>query len=226
MDSVEISSPSNLPGFDGGPLPNTFFQHSASARLGIILPGAGYTAQAPLLYYARSVLSAAGADVLLVDRYYSAEPGFAGLPPEDQRAAVRADAIAAWRAGCAQRDYEHVTVIGKSLGTWALADLLMREPAARQADTVWLTPLLRRKWVREAITRCGGRSLFIIGTADPRYDPGLLTEVRENVPATVLVIDGGDHGFEIPGQPIASIQVLERVVAAMQAFTVGHPTAS
>jgi hypothetical protein len=33
-----------------------------------------------------------------------------------------------------------------------------------------------------------------------------------------VVIDGADHGMDIPGDPVASVQGLERIVAALARF--------
>jgi len=209
----------DITGYRGKLVPHTFSRQPGEAsHLGIIFPGMGYTAQMPLLYYARRILLAEGADVMVVEQVYAREQGFLECSREEQRAWVRADAVAAWKTVTCQQDYERVTLIGKSLGTWAMADLLEIDPPAGRAEAIWLTPLLGENWVRQSIVQWGKRSLFVIGTADPSYEPSVLEELRRSTGGEVLAVNDADHSMEIPGQVIASIQVLGRVIAAVMAF--------
>ena len=130
-----------------------------------------------------------------------------------------ADATAAQRAGLAQRGYEDLRLIGKSLGTLAMGHLLTTEQiptAATQA--VWLTPLLRQESLREQVRRHAGRSLFAIGTADPHYDPAYLEEMRAATGGEVVAVDGADHGLDVRGDAVASIQAVAQVIGALQDF--------
>lgn len=56
---------------------------------------------------------------------------------------------------------------------------------------------------------CKIRSFGILGTADFNFK-----KVSINLPKDQLVIDGADHGMEIPGNPMASIEVLHKVIQA------------
>jgi len=146
---VQVQQLPDITGYRGKLVPHTFSRQPGEAsHLGIIFPGMGYTAQMPLLYYARRVLLAEGADVMAVEQVYAREQGFLECSREEQRAWVRADAAAAWKTVTSQQEYERVTLIGKSLGTWAMADLLEIDPPAGRAEAIWLTPLLGENWVR------------------------------------------------------------------------------
>src|SRR6266536_1145288 len=88
LESLEIR------GYDDQPVPNALFESGGEPRrVGMIFPGAGYTAQMPLLWYARCVLQEAGADVLTVDYDYSGLPG--GTDTEER---LQVDVAAAVRA--------------------------------------------------------------------------------------------------------------------------------
>jgi hypothetical protein len=83
---------------------------------------------------------------------------------------------------------------------------------------VWLTPLFKNERLREQIARYGGPSLFVIGTADPHYDAPTLDRLCATTKGEAAVVEGADHGMDIPGDPVASVRGLEQVVAAVSQF--------
>jgi hypothetical protein len=90
-----------------------------------------------------------------------------------------------------------------------------RPPAA---GAIWLTPLLSNKRLRQQIQQYGGPSLFVIGTADPEFDPVELEKMQVATIGEAVVVRNADHGMDIPGDPIASVRALERVVEALDRF--------
>ena len=108
--------------------------------------------------------------------------------------------------------------VGKSLGTVAMSHLLATDARFAQSRQVWLTPVLRNDEVRAQIRRSGPRALVAIGTADPFYDPAYLGDLQAAAKSRVVVVDGADHGLEIAGNVWQSLQILERVTRAIQAF--------
>jgi len=213
FDTLEI------PGYHGEPVPNTFFRQAQEARhAAIVLPGIGYTCQMPLLYYPTRLLLDQGADVLWVEYAYNKRSGFQTLSSSEQERWLRTDVNAACRAVLTQRSYQQVTVIGKSLGTVAMGDLLTTEAMFAHAQAIWLTPLLRHDRLREQIQRSGHRSLFVIGTADPHYHATYLDNVRAATRGDTVVIEGADHSLEISGDVLQSLTVMEQVLRAIQTF--------
>jgi len=209
-----------IAGYRGEPVPNTFRrQQGETARLAILFPGMGYTCDMPLFYYAENLLTEGGADVLRVEYAYGRRPDFGQAPKSEQQRWLLADATASYRAGLAQRPYQDVTLIGKSLGTLAMGHLLTTEErSASGTRAVWLTPLLRQASLRDQVRRHGGPSLFAIGTADPHYDPALLADVQAATRGEVVVVEGADHGFDVPGDALASVHAVEQVVRALMDF--------
>jgi predicted alpha/beta hydrolase family esterase len=192
--------------YHGAPLSNTFMQQKQAARqLGIVLPGMGYTAHMPVLYYPTRLLTNRGADVLCVEYNYYRKPAFA-------------DAAAALEAGLAQRAYERIVLVGKSLGTLAMGHLITTDARLAQAPCIWLTPIVRNETLRQQITQAKPHSLFVIGTADSHYDPGSLAAAVEATRGQRLVIEGADHSLEIAGSISESIRAMEQVVQAVTAF--------
>jgi predicted alpha/beta-hydrolase family hydrolase len=207
-------------GYHDEPVPNRFIRHEGDAdHLAILLPGFGYTSDMPLFYYAENLLTERGADLLRVEYAYNRRPEFAGLPRDERLRWLIADAVAAYRTGLAQRPYRQLTLVGKSLGTLAMAHLLMVEalPPGR-VRAVWLTPLLGEERVRTQITHWSGPSLFVIGTDDPHYRAQWLDDLGNAGQNEAVVIDRADHGLDVPGDAVASAEAVLRVVRALSAF--------
>lgn len=209
-----------IAGHRGEPVPNRFLrQDAATDQLAILLPGMGYTLDMPLFYYAENLLTERGADILRVEYAYGRRAEFRDASEEERLRWLLADATAAFRAGLAQGNYRRPTLVGKSLGTLAMGHLLTTEALpAGGTRAVWLTPLLREERLRAQIGRFGGPSLVAIGTADPLHNPAALDALRETTGAEAVVIEGADHGLDVPGDPVASVRGVEHVVRALQRF--------
>ncbi len=206
-----------IEGYRGEPVPNTFLrQQGETVRLAILLPGLGYTCDMPLFYYAVKLLTAGGADLLAVEYAYNRRADFRDLPQSEQRRWLLADATAAYRAGLAQRAYEDVTLIGKSLGTLAMPHLLATADAFESVRAVWFTPLLSEDSVRQQLL--GGREpkLVVIGIADPYYDPATLAGIQSATGREVLVVEDADHSLQVPGDVVRSVQALEQAMRGVQ----------
>ena len=159
-----------------------------------------------------------GWDVLRVEYAYNKHPEFQTLPEPERDRWLLADTTAAWRAGLGQRTYERVVLIGKSLGTLAMGHLLtMAEPASHRGSRL-ADATARRGTATPADSQYGGPSLFVIGTADPHFDPVVLEKMQVATIGEAVVVRNADHGMDIPGDPIASVRAVERVVEALGRF--------
>jgi hypothetical protein len=209
----------DLKSYNNQPLPNTFFKKETDTdHLVLLLPGRGYTTQMPLFFYSALLLLERSADVLRLDVNYMARDDFQALEMNEQLRCLFDEVEAAYRAGMAQRNYQQVTLVGKSLGTLAMGHLLTTEPLLPAVNAIWLTPLLRFDFLREQIKAFAGHSLFAIGTADPHYDAKCLTEVQQATNGEVVIIEGADHGMNIAGDMLESIKVVGKIVQAIDAF--------
>ncbi len=207
-------------GYNRQPVPVSMIVHpGATDHLGIILPGYLHTIDMPDLHYAGRILQAAGADVLRVEYAYP-KTDFRQRPQQEQADRLAADVHAACAAGLARRDYKKITLIGKSLGTLAIAHLL-EEPRFAAASCVWSTPVLASDWLRVQIRKHRPRSLFIIGTADDFYDPALLGELVDATKGKALVLPDVHHGLEIKGDIPGTLAALQRIVDAVRDFITG-----
>jgi hypothetical protein len=206
-------------GYRGAPVPHTFFQQEKEAdHLAILLPGVGYSAHMPLLYYPLRLSLDLGADALRVEYAYAARAEYGALSAQEQARWLLTDVTAACRAALAQRRYREITLVGKSLGTLAMGHLLTAEPDLSRAQAIWLTPLLWNEPLRTQIQRARPRSLFAIGTADTHYNAAYLAELKAATGGEAVVVEGANHSLEIAGDVMGSLRALERVMRAVQAF--------
>ncbi len=209
-------------GCDNQPFPNSFIRQGFETNhLAIFFPGFAYGHQLPALHYPARLLADYGADVLRLERLYATTAGFSELPENERIRTIIGDALSACKAGLAQRSYQRITLVGKSLGTMAIARLLKLEPELHNAHCIWLTPLIKHDKTREAIIEKRPRSLFVIGTADDHYDPEILSQLEEATEGTSLIIQGANHGLEIPGNVQKSIKGMEELVLNITQFLHG-----
>jgi hypothetical protein len=172
-------------------------QHEGdSSRCAVILPGVRYFSQAPLLWFAREAAQAHGWSVLEVDEHAPNEEE----PFEWMRGQARQALDAA--AGA-----ELTVVVGKSLGS--VAAPLVTGPAA------WLTPLLIRPEVVEALGSAEAPTLLVGSPDDPTWNGGA---VPDNPALEKLELPGLDHSLQVPGDPSASIDALRTVIDRLGAF--------
>jgi hypothetical protein len=172
-------------------------QHEGDAsRCAVLLPGVRYFSQAPLMWFAREQAQARGWSVVEVDE----------RAPDDQEPFewMRAQARQALDAASGA---DLVVTIGKSLGS--IAATLVSGPA------VWLTPLLIREEIVEALGSTTAPTLLIGSDADPTWHGG---QAPDNPALEVIELAGLDHSLQVTGDPLASLDVLRDVTARVGAF--------
>jgi len=208
-----------IDGHADGSVPNTLYrQRIETKQTALVFPGFGYTCQMPLLFYSLKALLQKGLNVLTVEYNYSRDAQFRALSKEEQIGRLHADVEASYRAAQNQGYTEIVTLIGKSLGTRAIAHLLKQHSELKNAKIVWLTPLIKDQNLREQITDHEAGSLIAIGTADPYYDEDILASLQSNPKVSVVLIDDGDHGLQVQGDLNQSLKALSRVMASVTRF--------
>jgi hypothetical protein len=204
-------------GYKNQQVPNTFIiQPNPTQHLGIILPGYRHSADMADLHYAGRILLEQGADLLRVEyTYYQTD--FMKQPENEQDKWISSDVFAICNAGLSYRSYKQITLVGKSLGTIAMGHLLA-DSRFQRATCVWSTPLLTVEWLRSRIEQIHPHSLFIIGTADKFYKPDILKHLENVTKGRAVVIEGADHGLEIPDDISKSLMALNQIVQVLQEF--------
>jgi hypothetical protein len=174
-------------------------QHEGDpTRCAVLLPGVRYFSQAPLIWFSREAAQARGWSAVEVDE----------RAPGDQEPFewMRGQALSALDA----TDAELTVVVGKSLGS-AAAPLV----SERGLPAVWLTPLLTRPDVTEALAAASAPALAIGSPDDPSWGQG---ELPDNPALEVLELPGLDHSLQVSGDPLASLDVLRTVTDRIGAF--------
>ncbi len=208
----------SIRGHRGLEVPHTLTRASEqTTRLAVVLPGFAYRNTMPALYYARSLMLARGADVLSVDYAYDQMPEYLAGSDDEKLAWIRDDVTAALDAVANHAAHEHVTLIGKSAGTAAMAMIVPERPELALADLVWLTPAFRTPVVAEGMARCRNRSLVVIGTADHHFDAAHIEAARDRG-ATTLVVPDLDHSLEKPNDVVGSLRAMTSIIERLAAW--------
>lgn len=170
---------------------------AADAPVAVLLPGAGYTVQAPLLYWCATLLAERGWHVRAVG--WTVDEAARAHPLKFVERAV-AEAFAAGPATTRR------LVVAKSFGTFAL-------PWARWAGIagIWLTPVLTEEPVRQALAEATPADLAIGGDRDPFWQPATVAATG----ARLVTEPGADHALTLPGDWRASMRLQERVLATI-----------
>ena len=199
-------------------VPNTFFrQETETNHLTMIFPGLNYSCDMPLLYYSAKIMLEAGADVIQVKYDYTqTRSGGSASTLTERFGSLAEDVIKITRIALDQREYKHLTVIGKSLGTLAIPNLLQADPSLHPQTCIYLTPILQELVpVHDLIQTCP-RNLFVIGTNDRYYDADLIYSFRTSQPDNFMIIEVVNHSLEFPGDVVRSLEVLNSVVKTLK----------
>jgi pimeloyl-ACP methyl ester carboxylesterase len=201
--------------------PAVWHEPGASVRgAAVVLPGVAYTPARPLLHFTTKVLQTSGFGVVEVWYDYADLDLSAGDDGEVGEA-LAADAEAALAEADARAGGPERLVVGKSLGTRHLA-ALARAGRLDGVPSAWLTPLLARDPVMDALLRRTDPTLVVAGGEDPASPGWALEELGGNAdPATHLVrVAGAGHALE-RSAPRDAVDALGEVVDALASFVVG-----
>jgi hypothetical protein len=169
-------------------------------RCAVLLPGAWYATSAPLLWFAREAAKTRGWEII-------EQKELLGRTAQDPfEWAVEKAELAIGEASGADK----VVVIGKSLAS-AAAGLV----AALRFPAVWLTPLLVEQRVVDELERASAPTLLVGSKADDTWDT---SRIPDNPHIGVFELEGLDHGLEVPGDPLASADMLKAVTGRVGEF--------
>lgn len=185
-------------------------------NLAIILPGAGYTAQAPLLHYTTGVFLNKNFDVLQINYQYNHKI-YQHYSNDQLTKAIKWDVKTILNIVLENSLYENFYLIGKSLGTIAMCSELDRE-LFKQAKAIWLTPLIHREDVLNSIANSKNEGLCIIGDQDGCYSEEAYSKILENSNITTKLIANVNHSLEYEYETVASIDVMKKVIAVIEKF--------
>jgi pimeloyl-ACP methyl ester carboxylesterase len=168
---------------------------------GILVPGAVYTVQGPLLDLGDHALRDRRAPIEAVS--WSVPYGL--VRSGQAEPFVRAHVVSAMERSPSDRP----VLIGKSLGSFAAV-----LAAEAELPAIWLTPLLTESMITEAITDSTAPTLLIGGTADKLWVP----EVAAATGKPVLTVPDADHNLRVPGRLSNYTDVLGLIGTAIEEF--------
>ncbi|WP_409292899.1 alpha/beta hydrolase family protein [Peribacillus sp. SCS-37] len=198
-------------------IPFTILSKNEESRsIAILLPGAGYTAQAPLFHYATGVFLNKGFDVLQVNYRYN-DKIYDKFSMNEIQEVIQFDVNAVLDSVLALKSYNHGYVIGKSLGTMAIGSVLNRKDLIK-AKAVWLTPLINRDDLLNTMARSQNEGLCIIGDKDRYYVEERYKKIIDNPNITSIVIPNVNHSLEYDDNAVDSVDVLKSVIKEIQQF--------
>jgi hypothetical protein len=194
-------------------IPYRLIEHKNETKnLVIVLPGAGYSTQAPLLHFTTGLFYSKGFDVLHINYTFSRQEmtvlngvDFAG------------DVQLAIDEAIKNKEYSNYYIVAKSIGTIALSHLL-NNSMFKDAKVVWLTPLLQKDDVFNAMVNSDQKGLCIIGDKDTCFIVERFKALENNDNLLLKVVDGGNHNLELDEEPIKSIEILKNVISEINEF--------
>ncbi len=187
-------------------------QNKETNNLVIVLPGAGYTTQAPLLHFTTGLFYNKGFDVLHINYTFSRQE----MSALNERDFAR-DVQLAIDNAIKDRKYSNYYVVAKSIGTKAL-NYLLDNTMLIDAKVVWLTPILQNDDVFNAMVNSDNKGLCIIGDKDSCFIVERFEKLKNNQNLILKVVDGGNHSLELDKDPIKSIEILKSVISDIDQF--------
>lgn len=208
---MSLISKLDIKGYRNEAVPNRFFD-SNSNQLVIFLPGLAYTNDSPILHYIGSYFLQKELNVLRVDYKYFENEKFLESTEHERKQWLIEDVEAVINTALSERQYERIVLIGKSIGTLALSEILISFKGLINAEVIWLTPLLNDEELYEKIFKINNRSLVILGTADYAYIEDRVEKLlaKENVQS--LILKGVNHRLEIENNIIESINISKEII--------------
>ena len=208
--------PLEVPGYEGAPLPCVLHSSGVERGVAVVFPGTvrngnrvGGTPARPDLHYTRAVLQAEGLAVFEV--WWDA-----GSAPENDRTGWL-DANVAAALGEASKDFELALLVGRSLGTWALARALSNNPDQVGAlPTVWLAPLMVRPSVQAALEKLRAPAFVVGGSSDELFNQADVDGLR-GLGLEIVVLDGANHALEVADPP-TSARMLADMLEKLRGF--------
>ncbi|WP_342515369.1 alpha/beta hydrolase [Sutcliffiella sp. FSL R7-0096] len=188
-------------------------QKETTTKLAIILPGAGYTSQGPLLHFSSGHFFNQGFDVLQINYRFSE----AELDPFDSEG-FSTNVLLTLDETLKETHYDQLVIVAKSIGTLALTKLIEHQKY-KNTSAIWLTPLLHRDDVYQTMLQNENNALCIIGDKDFCYREERFANLVSNSTTKTLLIPNGDHSLENKEDVLGSIDMLKDVIESVIQFS-------
>ncbi|WHY78478.1 alpha/beta hydrolase [Neobacillus sp. WH10] len=186
----------------------------------IMLPGLGYSTQRPLFHYATGMCLNHNIDVLQINYHFAKNEQFKKLSETDQDQWMYEDVKAVVDEVLKETVYKHCILMSKSIGTIPMAMEWTEKNYIKNTIGVWLTPLMKDDNVFQALLNTDRPSLCVIGDHDHHFIKERISSLKNNNLVSTVVIPNADHGLEIKGDILASIEAIKEVIERVQEFMI------
>jgi len=202
-------------------IPYTWFRSDQPNQgICIMLPGLGYNTQRPLFHYATGMCLNHNIDVLHINYQFTKNEQFKKLSETDQDQWMYEDVKAVVDEVLKDTVYEQCFLVSKSIGTIPMAREWTEKNFIKNTIGVWLTPLIKDDNVYQALLNTDLPSLCVIGDHDHHFIKERIYSLKNNELVSTVVIPKADHGLEIKGDILASIEAIKEVIERVQEFVV------
>ena len=213
------SSSWNILGYDNKQVPNTFYEtKTGNGFLAVVFPGFSYSSEAPLLFYIKEILIHNAHDILSVDFSYSRNPEFLSVDESTQTTWFQQDVTSVYEEVLRHPQYQQLLLVGKSMGTTAMYNLIRSGLKHENTCFIWITPGILHNEIAQTIRNLDKPSLILVGTADPYYDEKDYREIEHNSKTTMETFENAGHLLEIAQNVSMSIANLKRCAAVVDRF--------
>jgi hypothetical protein len=193
-----------------GNIENVFLSQGEEARgLVVLFPGNEYRCDTTLLHYARNVSLQQGYDVLCLNYSHHVT----NMPFDRSKIdEVIRDSHSAVKKVLGSRRYDKTVFISKSLGS-VVAGEVAKIVGYMNVFHIFLTPI--PKAIPQIISSHG---MVIVGTCDKLFLQEHIDTVSPYVNVCMQVIEGANHGLEIPQDFETSLEILNKVAKLIRDF--------
>lgn len=220
MEGISLKeSKGSVEGYKNMSVPFTLVSKEADSKnLVVFLPGAAYTVQSPAFHYSQKIFLEKAFDILQVNYRYN-DKSYDEFTMEELSEAIKFDIKTVLDEVLKDTSYEKFYLVGKSLGTIAMSSILDRN-IFKEANTIWLTPLLHRDDVFTAMVNSENRGLCIIGDNDRCYVKERFNELKAKPNIMATMLPNVNHSLEYDYNMVESIDVLKSLINDIQEFVV------
>ncbi|MDN3438338.1 alpha/beta hydrolase [Planococcus sp. APC 3900] len=204
-------------GYKGIEVPYTVvLTEDYTKKLAIFLPGAGYTAKSPMFHFAEEIFLNQNYDVLRVNYQYT-DKAYDEFTMKELNEAIVQDVRLVISEVLKGRNYQEFYLIGKSLGTIAMA-AEMKRPEFNEAKAVWVTPLMNQEDVLNTMVNSRNPAQCYIGDKDRYYSAGAFELLKTNPSLESTLLPDINHRLDCETDPLKSIDALKQIIAGIKNF--------
>ena len=121
-----------------------------------------------------------------------------------------------------ERNYPRVGLVGKSLGSFIIAQLCVMEEGLEKARCEYLTPPIGTPFFDQIFIQTAQPAHLCIGTKDRFYSLQALEDLRAKRAFRLTLIEGADHSMNVAGDLDASIEAVGGVTQDGIDFLMGQ----